>query len=121
MIWEDDQSIPQAQDVATIERREEARSKQTAWKIRMMCKEILDKVVDGVEGASCGMDILSSIVERAWWQYKVGVVWSWVEMDGNLLAEINQKARIMKNQISILKERNEKEERLLRQASLEHE
>ena len=86
-----------------------------------MCKEILEQVVDGVEGASCGMDILKDIIDRAWWQYKVGVVWSWVEMDGNLLAEINQKARKMKNQISILNESNDKEERVLRQASLEHE
>jgi hypothetical protein len=87
----------------------------------MMCKEILDKVVDGVGGASCVMDIMNVMIDRAWWQYKVGVVWSWVEMDGNLLAEVNHKARILKNQIFILNERNEKEERLLRQASLEHE
>ena len=49
------------------------------------------------------------------------MVWSWVERDGNLLAEVNQKARKMKHQISIQKENNEMEERLLRQASLEHE
>ena len=77
--------------------------------------------MDEVEGASWGMDIMEDIVDRAWWKYKVGVVWSWVERDGNLLAEINQKARKMKHQISIQKENNEKEERLLRQASLEHE
>ena len=78
MIWEDDLSIPQAQNVKTIERREEARLKQEAWKVKRMCQELVEQVVDGVEGAPCGMDIMSSIVDKAWWEYKVGVVWSWV-------------------------------------------
>jgi hypothetical protein len=86
MIWEDDPSIPQAQDVTTIERKEEARLKQDAWKVKRMCQELLEQVVDGLEGASCGMDIMEDIVDRAWWKYKVGVVWSWVEKDENLLA-----------------------------------
>ena len=51
-----------------------------------MCQELLEQVVDGLEGASCGMDIMEDIVDRAWWKYKVGVVWSWVEKDENLLA-----------------------------------
>ena len=52
--------------------------------------------------------IMRDIVDRAWWEYKVGVVWSWVERDVKLLAEVNQKARKMKIQISIQKEDNEK-------------
>ena len=67
------------------------------------------------------MDILDDIVDRAWWEYKVGVVWSWVGMDGKLLAEVNQKARRIEQQISIQKANIEKEERILRKASLEHE
>ena len=40
-------------------------------------------------------------------------MWSWVERDVKLLAEVNLKARKMKQQISIQKENNEKEERFL--------
>ena len=71
-----------------------------------------------MEGASCGMDIMEVIVDRALWKYKVGMVWSWVERDENLLAEVNQEARKIKEQIFIQKEDYEKEEKLLRQKFL---
>ena len=64
---------------------------------------------------------MEKVVGKAWWVYKVKIVWSLLEADEKLLEEVNRKDRLENIIKSIQEEESRKEEILLLKACLKEE
>ena len=101
--WDDDPDLPELEEIALIEKREIERVELERERGTMICTEMVEGIIAGVEAASVVGSIVTDVLESSWSSYKMEVAWSMVKEDQEVMNRILTKIREMEeSRISVL-------------------
>ena len=115
MDWSDDKNI------VTIERKEDAKRKKEAWRIRRMCQDEVESLLSHVEGISVAGAVVAGLVDRSWTEGCRKRIWDILEADEDLKNWTKRRLELEAEDDTRVKSETIREERLLRKAMLEVE